>query len=111
MAANLGHLLHPLRIIILLPKKLVHILRAKRRTIASLWQSLRVEAQIGVALHQVSSVFISKLVCDCGIGEELGLRLVVNLVEHRGHDHGLLLGVYLSFGLFFLALAVLNPRF
>lgn len=46
VAADLGHLLHPLRINILLPKKLVHVLRAEWRTIASLRQSLRVEAQI-----------------------------------------------------------------
>jgi hypothetical protein len=42
------------------------------------------------------------------IREQLGLRLVVNLLE-LGHDHGLLLGVDLSFGLFILALAVLDP--
>jgi hypothetical protein len=36
---------------------------------------------------------------------------VVHLLEHRAHQHRLLLGVYLSFGLFILALAVLNPRF
>jgi len=112
VAADLGHLLHPCRIIILLPKKLVHVLRAERRTIAtSLRQSLRVEAQIRVALHQIAGVFISKLVCNRWIGEELGLRLVVHLLVHRGYDHGLLLGVYLSFGFFILALAVLNPRF
>lgn len=80
VAADLGHLMHPWRIIILLPKKLVHVLSAKRRTIASLRQSLRVEAQIRVALHQIAGVFISKLVLNRRIGEELGLRLVVYLL-------------------------------